>query len=83
MDIQRSDTKVTGLDTFAETGLGDFTASRPLYDDGIRKDMDRYTFHLGRDTLDYEWERTSDGQHYATISMVSLKREAPLATVTR
>jgi hypothetical protein len=64
--------KVTGLDTFAETGLGDFTASQPVSDEGSTKNIDRITFHLGRDTLDYEWERTSDGQHYATIFMVSL-----------
>jgi len=62
---------VSGLQQFAQTGLGDFSASRR---DG--SEMDRVTFHLGVDTLKYEWATASDGKTYVTFSKFSFRRKS-------
>jgi hypothetical protein len=64
----------SGLKEFSQIGFGDFTA---ICDDGgaaSNHRRDRVTFHLGIDTLDYEWAESVDGQAYKTYSTFSFKR---------
>ncbi len=68
--------EASGLEQFARTGLGDFAATSSTFQmtkDG-RSAKDRVTFHLGSDTLNYEWANTYDGQTYKTYSEFSFKR---------
>lgn len=65
----------SSLKEFAQTGLGDFTV---LCRSGLfarDRRIDRMTFHLGIDTLEYEWALSTDGQIYKPYSKFSFKRK--------
>jgi hypothetical protein len=71
----------SGLKEFAQTGLGDFSAichskTDRLYDSMTGQlGINRITFHLGIDTLKYEWALSTDGKIYAVYSKFSFKRK--------
>jgi hypothetical protein len=72
--------KALGLDSFARTGLGVFRAVSGVEEDG-KKTIYVVTFELGKETLKYTVETSTDGKTFALTKKFVLTREAqPIGT---
>src|ERR1700679_1187734 len=67
--------QATGLDEFAKTGYGRFTATARDMDNG-RPVPSRGGFQLEAHNLEYQWEKSINGGPYFVISKFKLTRES-------